>query len=227
MALDENGLNGWRTRPMYSVSRAAHLSGLRPYNIRRWLYGIDQQSQKMRPVFPDADRDKPNISFLQLVELVIAKHFRSKRISLERIRRAHSFAKSAFDTDYPFAHLKLKTFGVNILVEFQEQEPGPNLLSLDPGGQWVLPGVVAEEIGKVEFLNDLAVRWYPLGMTVPLVIDPRMAAGQPTIPNRGITAASVFKRWEAGQSIKFIADDFVLEPLTVENLVRYAQKVAV
>ena len=227
MAESLNGSDGWRTRPMYSVPRAAHLSGMTPYNIRRWLYGIDQPSQKMRPVFPETDRAAPQISFLQFAELLIARHFRSKRIRLERIRRAHSFAKAAFGTDYPFAHLNLKTFGVNILVDFQKQEPGPNLLSLDPGGQWMFPGVVADEISKFEFLQDLAARWYPLGMTVPLVVDPRTSAGQPTIAGRGVTAATVFKRWESGQSIKFIADDFELEPAIVENLVRYSQKVAV
>ncbi len=226
MTANGNG-HEWRIRPMYSISRAAHLSGLTTYNIRRWLYGIDQPSQQMQPVFPDAHRDLPYISFLQLVELVIAKHFRGKRIRLERIRRAHSFAKTAFTTDYPFAHLNLKTFGVNILVEFQEKEPGPSLLSLDPGGQWMFPGVVAEEISKIEFLNELAARWYPLGMTVPLVIDPRMAAGQPTIPDRGITVATVFKRWEANESIKSMADDFDIPEATIENLVRYAQKVPV
>ena len=227
MAESMNGSNGWRTRPMYSVPRAAHLSGMTPYNIRRWLYGIDQPSQKMRPVFSDADRDMAHISFLQFAELVIANRFRAKGIRLERIRRAHSFAKAAFSTDYPFAHLNLKTFGVNILVDFQEHEPGPRLLSLDPGGQWMLPGVVADEIGKFEFLEHLAARWYPLGAEVPLVVDPRMSAGQPTIPGRGVTAATVFKRWESGQSINFIADDFELEPTIVENLVRYSQKVAV
>lgn len=91
----------------------------------------------------------------------------------------------------------------------------------------MLPGVVADEIERFEFLRDLAARWYPLGMKVPLVIDPKISAGQPTIPGRGVTVATVFKRWESGQSIKFIANDFELEPAIVENLVRYSQKVAV
>jgi uncharacterized protein (DUF433 family) len=122
--------------------------------------------------------------------------------------------------------LHLKTDGVHVLHEFQESEPGTSLLVLDQSGQLTLPGYVIEVIESFDFEKDLAARWFPLGKEVPIVIDPRYGAGRPTIPNRRLTIETIRKRWLAGQSFQFIAEDFDLEPVVVEDALRYAEKYA-
>ena len=97
---------------------------------------------------------------------------------------------------------------------------------LDPSRQLTLPGIVLETIHQVDFEEELASRWFPVGRHVPIVIDPRFSGGLPTIPERRVTVATIRRRWLAGQAIDFIADDLVLEPPLVENVLRYAEKVA-
>jgi len=183
----------------------------------------------MRPVFGIKEKTKEvsvEVSFLQLAEIVVVCRFRHRTVKLERLRRAHHYARDEFHIEYPFASLKLKTDGAHVLGVFQEREPGASLLSLDQYGQWALPGDVIKTLEAFDFEEELAARWFPLGKTVPLVIDPRYGAGRPTIPERRLTIETIFKRWKAGQTIKFIASDFKLPPSLVETTLQYAESYA-
>jgi uncharacterized protein (DUF433 family) len=141
------------------------------------------------------------------------------------LRRAHTFARESFGLEYPFASLRLKTDGTHVLRQFEESEPGPSLV-LDLYGQLTLPEPVVKAIETFDFEQELAARWFPMGKDIPIVIDPRYGAGRPTIPNRRLTIETIHKRWLAGQSFQFIAEDFDLEPAAVEDALRYAEKYA-
>jgi len=226
MATSTDVLNGWRTKPEYTITQAAKLAGTSSATVRRWLYGYESERAQMRPVFGTKEKAKEanvEVSFLQLAEIVVVCRFRHRRIKLERLRRAHHYARNEFHIEYPFASLKLKTDGAHVLSVFQEREPGVSLLSLDQYGQWTLPGDVVKTLEAFEFEEELAARWFPLGKTVPLVIDPRYGAGRPTIPERRLTVETIYKRWKAGQTIKFIASDFKLLPSLVETTLQYAE----
>ena len=229
MQVSPNGLNGWRTGPMYTYGEAARFAGVAPATVRRWIYGYDSQTGQMRPVFGSRERSRepgPAVSFLQLAEIVVVSRFRSRRVSLERLRRAHEFAWDRFKLDYPFASLRLKTDGVHVLHQFEESNPGASLLALDLSGQLTLPGGVVQVMESFDFEGDLASRWFPAGKEVPIVIDPRYGAGRPTIPKRRLTVETLRKRWLAGQTFQFIAKDLDLEPTIVEDALRYAEKYA-
>lgn len=222
-----DGQNGWRSSPLYSVPEVARLAHITSVTVRRWLYGDDNPGRYMRPVF---DRDRATqfgltVSFLELAEVVIVSEFRRKHIKLERVRRAHQFARDTFHLDYPFARLSLRTDGVHILLEFQEREPGDRLLELSEG-QWALPGHVAERLEAFDFFDDLAERWYPLGHHIPIVIDPRFGAGLPTVPGRRLPILTVYKRWKTGEPIKVLCEDFDLQPEITERMLQYAENIA-
>jgi uncharacterized protein (DUF433 family) len=76
------------------------------------------------------------------------------------------------------------------------------------------------------YVSSLAARWYPVGKGVPIVIDPRFSAGLPTIAGRGVTVSTIYKRWKADQTIKFIADDLQIETAVIERALQYADKIA-
>ena len=229
MTTSTKELNLWRTRPAYTVTQAAKLASVHSTTVRRWLYGYESEGARMRPVFGTKKKTKEanvEISFLQLAEIVVVGRFRHRSIPLERLRRVHRYARDAFHIEYPFASLKLKTDGAHVLSVFQEREPGASLLSLDRFGQWTLPGDVVKTLELFDYEEEFAARWYPIGRNVPIVIDPRYGAGRPTIPERRLTVETVYKRWKAGQTIKFIAADFKLLPSLVEITLQYAENYA-
>lgn len=225
----EDRVNGWRTRPLYTITEASRLAEVSPNTVRRWLEGYETQVSKMPPVFgePTVKTEKPIVvSFLQLAEVVVVSKFRTRRVTLRRVREAHRFARDNWEIDYPFARLSLATDGIHVLRRYEEVVPGASLLVMDAGGQWTLPGYVAEAIQAFDFVDDLAAKWFPVGKDIPIVIDPQFSAGMPTIPSRRVTIQALYKRWTSGHSIKFIAEDLQLRSAIVESALRCAQKIA-
>lgn len=221
-----NGQNGWRTESLYTIMEAARLARVSSVTVRHWLFGYQTPSRQIPPIFGEQDKG-PLVSFLQLVEIVIASRFRRGPVKLDRIRKAYEFAKKEWDLEYPFAALKLEPLGGHVLRRFEEQEPGASLLVLDEPGQWTLPGLVIKQIHNFDYELELAARWYPLGKTIPIVIDPRFSAGMPTIPNRRVTIQAIHNRFKAGYPMRFISSDLKLKPNIVEEALRYANQIAV
>ena len=114
-------LNKWRTRPVYTIAQAAKLADVHPITVRRWLYGSNTKSTKMNPVFsqtPNTKEDGAEVSFLQLAEIVVVGRFRQRKVKLQALRKAHEYACSELNLDYPFAWLHLKTDGIHIFSDF-------------------------------------------------------------------------------------------------------------
>lgn len=212
---------------MYSFSEAAHLAHVSSSTVRNWILGYKGKGREVRPLFPPRDDQGPTVSFLQLVEIVVAAKFRkSERVSYERVKRAHENAQQQYHLEYPFAHLRLEAIGGHIVQRLHDEQPGASIQTLDEPQQWTLPGMVLDTIQQLEYERELAARWYPVGKNVPIVVDPRISAGLPTIEGRGVTIQAIYKRWKAGYRIGFIASDFRLEAELVERALQYAEQVA-
>lgn len=217
----------WRIKPAYTIVQAAWLSGVSSATVRRWLYGYDQPGHQMRPVFGSRATGDPELylSFLELAEIIVASGFRRRGVKLERVRRAREFAKKEWGLDFPFATLKMKTDGRHILSDFQTHEPGVSLLVLDMEGQLTLPGLVKATLQEFAWLGQWASRWFPGGEAVPIVVDPQMGAGKPTVRDRGVTVDIIMRRFtKSKQSPAFIASDFELEESNVIDIIRYASE---
>ncbi len=220
--------NGWRTSPIYTIAEAAHLAQVSPITVRRWLHGYQTDKRDVLPMLGQQEK-KPLVSFLELVEILVAGGFRRSRITPDRIRKAHDFIQQEWNIQYPFASQDLEPLGGHIVHRFDKENPGVSLATLDTRlQQWTLPGFVVDTIKKLDYELELAARWYPVGNSVPIVVDPRVSAGLPTIVNRRVTVQSVYKRFKAGgYPISFIASDLKLKRDEVEEAIRYAEEVKV
>jgi uncharacterized protein (DUF433 family) len=191
----------------------------------------------MEPVFGPVQsptNDGPlTISFLQLMEIVVVAKFRLRApgrtsVKLQRIRDAHEFARSFWAIPYPFASLKLREFGGHVLHEYDRSNPNGPMLALDLGGQWVLPGAVRSELDLFDYNaeDQFAMRWYPAGRDVPIVLDPRIGAGRPVILGSGVSVRIIRRRFDAGADIEELADDFELQASDIQQAIRYADLAA-
>ncbi|MBI4321352.1 MAG: DUF433 domain-containing protein [Chloroflexi bacterium] len=151
------------------------------------------------------------MSYLQLVEVAFVATFRQLGVPLQRIRKARDYLAQKFDSEHPFAEIRLKTEGHHVLLDLQEVEPDADLGVLvvaDKDGQEAWQGMVGERFAEFDYESGLAVRWYPEGKSQPVVIDPRIYFGAPTVC--GIPTWAIKGRYEAGESIDEIAADFEL-----------------
>ncbi len=223
--MSNNGHNGWRTDPLYTYGEAAHLAQVSASTVRNWLFGYTTKHGDVLPLFVYPAK-QAMVSFLQLIEIVIAAKFRkAERISFKTVRRAYDNAKKEWGMEYPFAHVQLEALGGHIVHRIHEDTP--SLQSVDVPEQWTLPSLVIETIHQFDYVPDLVARWYPVGKSVPIVVDPRFSTGLPTIVGRGVTVGAIHKRFKSGQHLDFIADDFALDKSIVEEAIRYAELVAV
>ena len=218
--------NLWRTQPMYSYGEAARLSHVSVSTIRNWLHGYMTDYGPIKPLFFDHPDDEKVCSFLELIEIIVAAKFRkAEHVPFDRVRAAYDNGKKLFKQQYPFAHEELKGYGGHIVHIIRV--PGISLQAIDQPEQYTLPDLVQATLSQIEYEHELASRWYPVGKDIPIVVDPQISAGLPIIKGRGITVEAIYKRFKADQDIAFIADDYDIKPLVVEQVIRYREKVAV
>ena len=239
MATPDN-LNGYRTQPLYTFGEAARLTGVSPGTARNWLLGyirkertvtpegFTTQDRPIGPLFNSASDGPAMVSFLQLIEIVVAARFRkAERVPFQTVRKAHQNGQRDFGLPYPFAHLRLEAIGGHIVRRLHGEQPGVSLQAVDSPAQWTIPGLVLDLVHQLDYERKLAARWYPVGKQVPIVVDPQVSAGRPTVRGRGVTIATLHWRWKgARQTIDFIAQDFVLPRDQVERALQYAENVA-
>ncbi len=219
--------NGWRTQPMYSYAEAAHLAHVSSSTVRNWLLGYVSGDRSVKPLFTSKSEQGPMVSFLHLIEIVVAAQFRkTERVKFESVRAAYVNAKNQSGLEYPFAHLRLEAIGGHIIKRMHDEKPEENIQTLDSPSQWTLPSLILDTVKQIDYERDLAARWYPVGKEHHIVVDPRISAGLPTIPGRGVTIQAIRKRFKAGHRIEFIAQDLELTSDIVEAAIRYGEQVA-
>lgn len=160
-------------KPAYTIGQAARFAQMHSVTVRRWLLGYRYENHEMQPVFGAVNLggNDPELmlSFIQLCELVVANRFRQgdaateilgqrkTEMPLRLIRDAHKYAREKMGVDYPFANLRLQSQGGHILHEFEESTGSRGDLALDAGGNWVLPGIVSEELEHFKYQQDGSV----------------------------------------------------------------------
>jgi uncharacterized protein (DUF433 family) len=225
-----SGVDPFRQGKAYTVRQAAQLAGVPPATVRRWLEGYDETEHQTVPVFDKgrADDDTPVVSFLQLIEIVVVARFRrdGRPIQLDRLRRAHGFVREQLQLPYPFASLSLREFGGVVLHEFDVTHPDGPTLAVDVGGRWAIPGLVTQALDQMDFseADRLAERWFPAGRSAPIVLDPRVGGGRLTVLGSGVTVDTIHRRFLAGESIEYLADDYDLDETTIQEAIRYADR---
>ncbi len=169
-------------RPAYTVAEAGRLVGLAAGRVRRWLGGCETK--------------RTYASFLDLVDLLFVERFLDYGIPLQRVRHALDKARKVLDTKH-FARQTFFTDGRTILLRFQEradEDRGGAMLEQMSRGQWVIASVIQQLAQQIDFdaPRGLAKRWYPLGRDKPVVLDPKVAFGAPSIVDRGVKTINIY-----------------------------------
>lgn len=204
---------------IYTRADAARLLRMTPSRVSRWIKGYTYWLKyRARPVRREqpavVETDLPQVgdvfalSFLELIELRIVKAFVDRGVPLQRVRVAAEIACREFDTRHPFATRRVFVAGGNVFTELG----GEDVLELTPlrhlqiqSGELVRPFL--EEI-EFEEKTTMAHRWWPLGRSKPIVLDPAVAFGAPVIESTATrtdviaSLASITSVSEAAQAFR-------------------------
>ncbi len=222
------------TRPAYSVAEAGRLVGLTAGRVRRWLRGYEYSYggavRGQPPVLRGAETHSSYASFLDIVDLLFVKRFLDHGVSLQKIRRALDEACQVLGTEH-FARQTFFTDGGSIFLRLQEAggDRGEAILELMSGGQWVIASVIRELAQQIEFESPegLASRWYPLGRDRPVVLDPMVAYGAPSIAGRGVKTTNVHDLFVAeGESLASVRSWWDLSDGEIRAAVDFERQLA-
>ena len=154
---------------------------------------------------------RQDLSYLELVEVAFVATFRSLGVTLQRIRKARDYAAQVLKSEYPFAEYSWLTEGHQVLLDLRTVEGDAALGSLvvaDSHGQVAWKRIVSDRFKQFDYDNGIALIWHLAGRTSPVVIDPRISFGAPSVS--GVSTWALKGRWDAGEGISDIQDDFGL-----------------
>ena len=92
-----------------------------------------------------------------------------------------------------------------------------------------IEGMVKELAHQVDFdaTSGLASRWYPLGSKRPVVLDPLVSFGRPSIVGKGVTTANVYDLFIAeNENVKQVCSWMRLTPNEAKAAIEFEKALA-
>ena len=145
--------------------------------------------------------------------------FRGLGVSLQRIRKARDYAAQVLKSEYPFAEYSWLTEGHQVLFDLSTVEGDASvgrLVAADSQGQVAWKEIVSERFHQFDYDNGIALVWHLATGRSPVVIDPRVSFGAPSVS--GVPTWALKGRWDAGEDIEDIKGDFGIS----DKDIRYA-----
>jgi uncharacterized protein (DUF433 family) len=204
-------------REIYDETLAARALRVPQSTLHWWLQGGQRNGRSYEPVLRVEPSKSKTVTWGEFVEARYLREYRrTYRVPLPQVRAFIAALRRESDVAYPLATARPWVGpGRRLLLEAQrEANLDPDLWAcFEPASGAVpllLPGALAfyERVEFSDAEDGVAVRVRPLGPKAPLVIDPHVRYGQPTI--RGIPTEALSGQVRAGDAIEAVADDFNL-----------------
>jgi uncharacterized protein (DUF433 family) len=211
--------------PAYSLASAARLLGSNSSTLRDWFHGhnYSEGGERKRTSPKLLTRSKPGqpISFLDLVEahvfLLIRKQY---RIPMKKVRTASETLGQLKGGLTFLAHQDFYFDSKNIFLQIDEQ-----LVSLSERGQIVEKDIVEKGLKQLNYGSDgFASEFFPkIGDTEQreFVISPNRNFGRLCIARSGISADIIAVRFDRGEKISDIAQDYAATADEIEQAIRW------
>jgi len=215
-------------RPIYGVVEAAGYLGLRSDRVRAWLDGYDRAGIIYPPVMRHAHTGSDIVTWGEFVELGYLREYRRKGVSLQKLRPVIEALRQEFGTPYPLATARPFVMGKDLVLELQEEHNLPSAIAIAVrSGQTVaLTHEARRFFQKVEFdatgSDGAARRLRPAGPASPVVIDPLVRFGRPSVS--GVATERLWELHDAGESAEEIADGYDLTTESVRAAVAYEEQ---
>ena len=214
-------------RPVYGVSEAAALLGLRTDRARAWLDGYARRGAEYAPVIRVEPTGDDTVTWGEFVELGYLREYRRKGVPLQRLRPVIDELRRQFATPYPLATAKPYVLGKELVLELQEKNDIPPAIAIviRSGQQILLADDASRFFKKVEFdpPGDGDVRrMHPAGLASPVVIDPLVRFGRPAV--LGVATERFWELFDAGESVEQIAGGYEMDDGLVRAAIAYEEQ---
>lgn len=227
-----------REDPRYGITEAARTLGMSAATLESWVNGRKYPTNAGTKIFkPLIDLACPGrLSFYNLVEAHILLSTRKKHlVEMPAIRRALDYVRKTYPSSHPLLTESFLTDGKDLFVKKILRATGEEqTINVSSWGQLGLAPILDLYLRRIERdKNGWPVRLFPIRMNWPgepnqdpprvVVIDPEVSSGRPVVNGTGVMAEIIVGRFNTGEGISSIADDYGLEVAQVEEVIRYAR----
>lgn len=206
---------------IYSIAEVACYTGLHYSTVRAWFLGRPDGTGR-GPVFQSDYRrilGQYTVSFLDLIDALIAGQFRSLGVKMRVVRKAYARLAKALQSPHPFCHDGLYTDGATIIVR-TANEIGDETLQEAISKQRLFLQIL-EHLKHVEYsvTSRLALRWR---IAQGIVVDPQICRGKPVLEGKGIASFVLANAYRAnGEKANLVADLFDVSADAVIDAARF------
>jgi uncharacterized protein (DUF433 family) len=223
-----------RSLPAYTPAQAAAYLRLPVATVRAWAVGQAYRRGGREGLFKpviEAQRHqgKLALSFVNLVELhVLSALRRVHELPLHKVRKSLDYLRRRYGgVKNLLADLDLLTDGLDIWLE----ELG-SLVSLSGEGQTGIREVLKAHLRRVEReRTGRALRLFPFIRTAAaadeprtIMIDPEISFGYPVLVGTGIPTRAIVDRFNGGDTIHELAEDYHRPPEQIEEAIRWERR---
>lgn len=218
-----------RDLPAYGIADAARYLDVPAATLRSWVAGRTYPRQhgvgSFEPLIVPADtQGASRLSFYNLVEAHVLRALRTRYdVPLKHVRAALAYAGQELGIQRLLLSQEMQTAGGDIFLE----QLG-TLVNLSKSGQLAVKELLAAHLERVERDSSaIPIRLYPFlhrsaeGERRPVVIDPAVSFGRPTIAGSGIQTGVLVQRIDAGESIAELAADYGLSEAQIKAAVLF------
>jgi uncharacterized protein (DUF433 family) len=167
------------------------------------------------------------VTWGEFVELGYLREYRRKGVPLQRLRPVISELRRELDTPYPLATAKPYVYDRELVLELQERNELPQAIAIviRSGQEILMTPETNRFFKKVEFepgAGGNALRLRPAGEASPVVIDPLIRFGRPTVS--GVATDRLWELHDAGESLSEIAEAYELDIESIRAAVAYEEQ---
>lgn len=211
----------------YTTGDAARYLRMPKATIRSWTVGrtypTNEGNRHFQPLITIPEQKPRLLSFTNLVEIHVLRAIRqAHNIQLDKVRTALDYIEAQLEVAHPLAHEEFRTDGVDLFI----QRYG-NLINVSKDGQILLKTALTNHLKRIEVdESGLAIRLYPFTRSREdisprlVVIDPSISFGRLVIAGTGIPPNIVAERYQAGDSIDELAQDYKCDRTKIEEAIR-------
>lgn len=224
MAVDLYAGRDPRDVPAYSFREIALAIGVPESTVRAWCIG--QSNFKSLIALPADWNEYHALSFFNLIEMqVIAELRREHKVPMSRVRTALAFLADNSSVAHPLVESELAVTPNQRVYMVHEGRR----IDISAGGQWPLDSVIRNLLQRVTRGRRGIVTYFPRVAApkadadeyFPIVVDPEVCFGRPTISGTGIPTDVVADRFLGGDSVKRMAEDYDLAEEQIAAALRF------
>jgi uncharacterized protein (DUF433 family) len=226
--------------PLYNLLQASRYLKIPRETLRRWVRGQAFPSSKgyvFKPVIQLPDRDRPLLSFVNLIEVHVLDGMRRQySVPFYKIRDSLAYLNEKYPSKHPLADRLFRTNGVDLFIEDLD-----SFINISLKGQTVMRSVVEAFLHRIEYsIDGTPLQLFPFfkkpnrigdkevnqleQQPRPVVINPLISFGKPVLVGTGIPTAIIAERFDAGDTWEVLAEDYDLTLSQVEKAIRYERQ---